>query len=970
MTLNKRIFNNHGRTFSSSSVFFLLFGLLLLGSSSPLLAQRTISGTVSDPDGTPLIGANVVVEGTSTGTITDFDGKFELALSATEANMPLTISYTGYLDRRLVLTSASNYDLVLALGGLLDEVIVTGVFDQRSRIESSVAISVLKAEDIQKIVPNSAADLLRNVPGVFVNSSLGEIRNTVYSRGISVGSNDGATGYTYVSMQEDGLPVTNATFSNFGPDFFLRQDISLGRLEAVRGGTASILGNNAPGGIFNYVSKTGGTSFEGEVQAKFGLEGNGRNPYYRLDANFGGPLSKDQTLTYNVGGFWRQSDGARYPGYPMNEGGQIKANILKTLPNNKGSIKLYGKYLNDKNAWFEFLPTVDFDNPRLANGFEQTHSVLIPSVQSSFSVNQTDEIIDYNSEDKVHSQDLAFGLNLDYDLGNGWTIDNKARYSSKSSEWNTTAAAYPFDVSGLIWYALAGQLGQFGLYSFNDLETGNNLANVTQAPLIVGGNFAGFDFQVLNDDLPGGSAQPTSLLFNPLFYTNNQMDEFINQMTVGKSFDNMDFTVGFYYANSQLDQTDGVLSTMYTQLTRPRPTPTSITYVNPDGVPFQLTNAKGIFGDDGQSAALNLSDATQNQLAFFAGQNWKITPNFTLDWGIRYERLSHEGTNQVATAVPTADPGGLDGNPQTIYDNREGRITGAFSYDESQTTFSFSAGLNYQFSKDFAIYGRYSEGRKAQDMDLFTSLNSDAAIQFLDPIPQETRQVELGLKARTGKLNIFLTPFYTLLDNIAIRQLGQETDDISTTYATPTLFNGYETYGVELEGIYEFTNTFNIRAVATVQESKAVDFSAWDLGANGQTDDRIVDFSGNETDNNANIMLNASANYSKDKLFATVNWSLMGERVANVPNAFNLPAFDQTNLSVGYRFTDNFQVQANINNVFNQEGIMGWSAPGGFPAALDRQGFTSADLAANPNAVYSSLSIPPRAYFLTLIYKF
>jgi hypothetical protein len=49
---------------------------------------------------------------------------------------------------------------------------------------------------------------------------------------------------------------------------------------------------------------------------------------------------------------------------------------------------------------------------------------------------------------------------------------------------------------------------------------------------------------------------------------------------------------------------------------------------------------------------------------------------------------------------------------------------------------------------------------------------------------------------------------------------------------------------------------------------------------------------------------------------------------------------------------------------------MGWSAPGGFPAALDRQGFTKDMLAANPNAVYSTLSLPPRAYFLTVRYKF
>jgi outer membrane receptor protein involved in Fe transport len=68
----------------------------------------------------------------------------------------------------------------------------------------------------------------------------------------------------------------------------LRADATLGKIEAVRGGTASILGNNAPGGIFNYVSKTGGTVFQAEIRAKYGLEGNGKNPFYRTDFNFGG----------------------------------------------------------------------------------------------------------------------------------------------------------------------------------------------------------------------------------------------------------------------------------------------------------------------------------------------------------------------------------------------------------------------------------------------------------------------------------------------------------------------------------------------------------------------------------------------------------------------------------------------------------------------------------------------------------
>lgn len=107
----------------------------------------------------------------------------------------------------------------------LQEVVVTGVFYKSALENAPIAITALDADAIKAQIPNSAADLLKNVPGVFVNSSLGEIRNVVYSRGVSASSLDGASGYYYVSLQEDGLPVSNVTFNNFGPDYFYRHAV-------------------------------------------------------------------------------------------------------------------------------------------------------------------------------------------------------------------------------------------------------------------------------------------------------------------------------------------------------------------------------------------------------------------------------------------------------------------------------------------------------------------------------------------------------------------------------------------------------------------------------------------------------------------------------------------------------------------------------------------------------------------------
>jgi len=929
--------------------------------------KKEIKGTVKDANGNPMPGVTVVVKGTTVGTITDVDGSFSLDVDPDAA--VLLFSFVGMKSQEFEIAERTTFIVQMEEETMgVDEVVVTGVFDPRSRMEASVAITAIGSKQIEQVAVTSAGDLLKNVPGVYVNTSLGEIRNTVYSRGVSVGSNDGESGYYYVSMQEDGLPVTNATFGNYGPDYYLRTDITLGRLEAVRGGTASILGNNAPGGIFNYVSKTGGTEFEGEVRAKYGLEGNGRNPYYRVDVNLGGSMDEAKNWRYNVGGFYRKADGARYPGYPMNEGGQLKANLLKIYE--KGSLKLYVKYLNDKNAWFEFLPTLDFDNPHLPEGVKQTHTVLIPAVQADFQVNQTNKSIHFDSTDKIHSIDKSIGLNWDHDFGNGWKIDNKMRYSMKSSIWNTTAVAYPIAVDNLIFHAIAGTLGHFGTYSFNDFNTGASLGKVLQSPNIIDGHFAGFNFTMLESNFPGESIQANSLLMNPIVYVENKMDEFIDQLIFSKKFENMSLTAGMFYANSKLDRLNAFgAAESFSQMTAPRPSQTTITLEGFDGQTYQVTNPDGIIGGSNSSAPVDFMDVTQNQTAFFLGQNWDINKQLNLDWGVRFENISVKGENQLAEEV-ASETGGADGNLLTLYDNYESDIANTYSYDEKMNTFSFSLGLNYQFSRKQAIYARYSRGSKAPDLNMFVSLDNQFAVDNLDPISQKVQQVEMGYKLNGKKLHMFVTPFYSYLSNVPQQTIGTEDGSVTNMYTLPVLYNEYETYGVELEGIYDFTKNFSLRAVATFQNATAKKFQTWDVGDNGSADDAIIDFSGNETDNTPKTTIRISPNYSTDKLFISADFSYMGKRAANVANAFYLPAYNQTNLNFGYNFTEKLQLQVNINNVFNQDGIMGWSAPGGFPNSLDRQGFTKEKLEASRDEVYSTLSLPPRAYFFTLSYKF
>ncbi|MGI4736605.1 MAG: TonB-dependent receptor [Janthinobacterium lividum] len=944
----------------------LLLLILLLASISLALAQdtKTLSGSIIDKNGAGLPGATVLVKGTANGSSTNERGLFTIQ-NVTPGSTTLVVSFVGYTTKEVVVQQDQRGKaLTISLADdshQIDEVIVTGVFDKRERMDASIAISTLSANQIALQVPASAADLLKNVPGVYVNSSLGEIRSTVYSRGVSAGSVEAATGYYYVSMQEDGLPVTNATYNNFGPDYFLRADATIGRLEAVRGGSAAITGPNAPGGIFNYVSKTGGQAFSGEVRLKSGIEGNG-NGYYRADVDLGGKLNQKGDWTYNVGGFYRYANGARNPGYPMNQGGQGKFNIIKTY--DKGTLKLYGKYLDDHNGWFEFLPATNFSDPQLAPGVKNTDTYLPnKSLTFNYPFNSAGDIRSFDPSNLAHSKDRAIGLDWQHRFGGGWSFQNNVKYTNKDRNWSSGAAISPTNLDGIFPYLFIGALGTPGVYTFKDHLTGQTLATTTQTST---------GAITLNDasKLPGQGIQANSVLFLPVVQFNTRAQEVLDQGSVSKQFgDRATVTLGGYLGATHLNHQSGAAAVTLGTLEN-NPHPIDVTAVGTSGQTYQFTNAQGAaslgsLGGNGFSE----SDFNQTQLSSFVGLTYHFTPKLTFDGGVRYDHVKVKGYNRVGTANTGGPAGGLDGNPLTVYDNLYGVASAStLDFDKMIETVSFSGALNYRFSPSVALYGRYSDGKKAPDLDIYIAANTPFVASTLEPVAQHVQQLEFGLKVQKDKINYVITPFLSYLSNVATFVGASNAD--GTQYNTPSVYNSIRTYGVELETNYTLSEHLSVRAVGTVQRATANKWQVWVVGNPGAADDITTDYSGNRADNVPNFMFNVSPTYSANKFYVFVNYRYLGNRAANVPNTFKLPGFSQFDGALGYNLTSKLSLQANINNIFNTNGVMSFLSPGGFPASLDRQGFTPDKLAANPNATFSILTIQPRSSYLTAIYKF
>ncbi|MDX1410133.1 MAG: carboxypeptidase-like regulatory domain-containing protein, partial [Saprospiraceae bacterium] len=184
----------------------LAFMALIMGAATWLGAQFTVSGTVLDDQGEPLIGANVLIKGAAEGTVTDFDGKFSLQISGNQAT--LTFSYTGFRPREIVV-NRQNTNLTVTLSPsstTLDEVVVIAYGSQpKEAITGSV--STLDSDDTQQPTLASPEQLLQgNVAGLQANMGNGQPGSQVEVRIRGQGSISASSDPLYVV---DGIPIFN-----------------------------------------------------------------------------------------------------------------------------------------------------------------------------------------------------------------------------------------------------------------------------------------------------------------------------------------------------------------------------------------------------------------------------------------------------------------------------------------------------------------------------------------------------------------------------------------------------------------------------------------------------------------------------------------------------------------------------------------------------------------------------------------
>jgi iron complex outermembrane receptor protein len=588
----------------------------------------------------------------------------------------------------------------------VEEVIVTGTaVAQRTKFETSVAISTFDSDDIAQQAPASSADLIAAVPGFWVESTSGTTQGNVFARGII---QDG--GYRYVALMEDGIPIYPVSeLSFYNPDQFVRVDETIERVEALRGGTAPIFTAGAVGGTINFVTRTARSEPENIVKAgvsDYGL--------YRGDFSWSAPIG-DWGVA--VGGYYRTSDGVRDPGYPADEGGQLRVKLGRTFE--AGAVELFAKYIDDRSLFVVPIPLQgNPSDPSAVDGqdagtysLQSADLVRAPLPASAAEVGLQGSDL----EDGIHPQLATIGASLRWELNEVVSLSNLFRYTD-------------------------GEVRFDGIFSGAAPVTGTAFAaaNGGVAP----------NYTVIST----GAAYPSSSLVqnHGHWVVNKDYEALQNDVRLNFVLDTHALALGLYVADYSMAD---------------RWSLGNLLLMDASDQPRRLF-LPGVTDADGYTrySFFNLiADYDATAYSLYAADEWQVSEALRIDVGVRYDRQDIEGRLSNATNVD------LDGNPATRYDNetsQAGSARNRVSADPDNV--GYSIGFNYSLTPEQATFGHYTDAAKLPHFD---DLRNGVRVE------DNVTNIELGYKVSVPSLAVFGTLFQTEFDNVPFQDIlaGGET---------------------------------------------------------------------------------------------------------------------------------------------------------------------------------------------------
>jgi iron complex outermembrane receptor protein len=818
----------------------------------------------------------------------------------------------------------------------LDTIIVTGVTSQRTLLNSSVDVTPISPTQIEQKAPRSTVDVLQLIPGVFVESTAGPVSNNYSVRGLPGG------GQTFIALQEDGMPIL---YGGGGADEYFQNDVTIDHVEALQGGSSSILGPNGAGMSVNFISRP--LNFdEGEGIGKLMAATYGEQ---RADLYYSGPIKAlGDGVAFMVGGYVDSNKGERSS--PFSYSTYHLKGALEKKWDNGAFIKVTYKRWDEHDPYYADMP-YRYVNGQVEGvpGLNTQYGNIVGPGFASISVPDScatgNCFRNFSSSEGIHATGNQYRIDVNVPIDNQWSLFARSRFLQSNWDFNGifpgSGAGGNQGLGSAISYLTPGAASPInslltaGLTAFPG-ATQFGIRNLTTGQITPASNIA-----ALNAINGNGLLQQTVLNHQYLATRDLGTDFGAKWNLEGNGWSNSLTVGGMYYRVRQSNDQSGV-ATLINGVSNSS-TIYDIEALNGAGTPLGSLTNNGLesYGNWGQGIWTN----TLNSFAeYFNDETALLDKKLHIDFGLRHEDVNNvlNTGNYYATNPPV--PAGLPGVAPDLGQSFNGTFT------RTQATAiptSWTVGANYEILPTLSVYGRYANGNETNGGNNLTG-------------PARLSLSEAGVRYAGYGLTGVLTYFHTNFNNQNYAYIQPNNPAIQGSVQANLRING-----VDLDLTYRPTlpalDAFSIRLNATYQQPKLADVVTGEF-INGQivNNAAAAQYNGNVVQRTPQIMYAVQPTYDFPNRWgaAYLRYEYTGKIFTDVGNGLALPGYGVLSVGTDVNFTDRINLNLNVWNVTNKLGLTEGNPNSGISETVGFTGYFYARGIAGTNAT------------ATLTYKF